>query len=147
VVESQPSKLLVAGSIPVSRSMDLGMQSFRGQQVIFQKAAIKIEKAEEFAWLQKAVEQAFLPDKAEGFLKQLNRKGIRVRDFDAVLAQRLLEGVAGDSGRGDTSLDARQLYESLPVSDQAQMRELYLSKLEGVDIALRHKFKKLYQYY
>ena len=25
--------------------------------------------------------------------------------------------------------------------------ELYLSKLEGVDIALRHKFKKLYQYY
>jgi hypothetical protein len=24
---------------------------------------------------------------------------------------------------------------------------LYLSKLEGVDVALRHKFKKLYQYY
>jgi hypothetical protein len=27
------------------------------------------------------------------------------------------------------------------------MRELYLSKLEGLDTALRHKFKKLYQYY
>ena len=110
--------------------------------VVFQKAAIKIEKAEEFARLQKAVEQAFLPEKAQGFLKQLDRKGIRVRDFDAVLAQRLLEVVAGDSG-----LDARQLYQSLPVSDQAQMREFYLSKLEGVDIALRHTFKKLYQYY
>jgi hypothetical protein len=110
--------------------------------VIFQKAAIKVEKAEEFARLQKAVEQAFLPEKAEGFLKQLDRKGIRVRDFEAVLAQRLLEGAAGDAG-----LNARQLYESLPVSDQAQMRELYLSKLEGVDVALRHKFKKLYQYY
>ena len=110
--------------------------------MIFQKAAIKVEKAEEFARLQKAVEQAFLPEKAEGFLKQLDRKGIRVRDFEAVLAQRLLEGVAGDAG-----LNARQLYESLPVSDQAQMRELYLSKLEGVDVALRHKFKKLYQYY
>jgi hypothetical protein len=110
--------------------------------VSFEQAAIKVEKAQEFARLQKAVEQAFLPEKAEGFLKQLDRKGIRVRNFDAVLAQRLLEGVVGEAG-----LDARQLYESLPVSDQAQMREFYLSKLESVDVALRHKFKKLYQYY
>ncbi len=110
--------------------------------VIFQKAAIKIEKVEEYAKLQNAVEQAFLPEKAEGFLKQLDRKGIRVRDLDAVLAQRLLEGVVGEAG-----LNAQQLYQSLPESDQAQMREFYLSKLEGVDIALRHKFKKLYQYY
>jgi len=39
------------------------------------------------------------------------------------------------------------LYQALPLSDQAQMREFYLSQLETVDIALRHKFKKLYQYY
>ena len=110
--------------------------------VIFQKAAIKIEKPEEFAKLQKAVEQAFLPERAGQFLKQLDRKGIRVRDFDGVLAQRLLETVVGEEG-----LDGRKLYEALPVSDQAQMREFYLSKLEGVDVALRHKFKKLYQYY
>jgi hypothetical protein len=110
--------------------------------VIFQKAAIKIEKPEEFAKLQKAVEQAFLPERAEQFLKQLDRKGIRVRDFDGVLAQRLLEAVVGEA-----ELDGRKLYEALPVSDQAQMREFYLSKLEGVDVALRHKFKKLYQYY
>ena len=108
----------------------------------FQQAAIKVEKAQEFARLRAAVEQAFLPERAGKFLKQLDRKGIRVRDFDAVLAQRLLEGVVGEAG-----LNAKQLYESLPVSDQAQMREFYLSKLEGVDVALRHKFKKLYQYY
>jgi hypothetical protein len=107
----------------------------------FERAPIKIEKEQEFARLQAAVEQAFLPDKAERFLKQLNRKGIRVRDFDGVLAQRVLEGFA------EAELDTRKLYESLPVSDQAQMREFYLSKLETVDIALRHKFKKLYQYY
>ena len=89
-----------------------------------------------------AIEQAFLPAKVEQFLKQLDRKGIRVRDFDAVLAQRLLESVVGEAG-----LEAKQSYESLPVSDQAQMREFYLSKLETVDQALRHKFKKLYQYY
>jgi hypothetical protein len=110
--------------------------------VSFEQAAIKVEKAKEFSRLQAAIEQAFLPEKAEGFLKQLDRKGIRVRDFDAVLAQRILEGIVKEA-----ELNARHLYESLPVSDQAQMREFYLSKLEGVDVALRHKFKKLYQYY
>ena len=109
--------------------------------VAFEQAAIKVEKAQEFARLQAAVEQEFLPEKVERFLKQLDRKGIRVRDFDAVLTQRVLEGL------GEAGLNARQLYESLPVSDRAQMREFYLSKLEGVAIALRHKFKKLYQYY
>ena len=109
--------------------------------VSFQQAAIKVEKAQEFARLQAAVEQAFLPEKAEDFLKRLDRKGIRVRDFDAVLAQRVLESV------GDSGLNARQLYESLPVSDQAQMREFYLSKLEQVEEPLRHKFRKIFQYY
>jgi hypothetical protein len=110
--------------------------------VTFERVPIKVEKEQEFARLKGAVEQAFLPERAERFLKQLDRKGIRVRKFDAVLAQRLLENVVSEAG-----FDAKQLYESLPVSDQAQMREFYLSKLEGVDIALRHKFKKLYQYY
>jgi len=109
--------------------------------VNFEQAAIKIEKAEEFARLQAAVEQAFLPERAESFLKQLDRKGIRVRDFDTILAQQVLEAV------GESELNARQLYESLPVSDQGQMREFYLSKLETVDQVLRQKFKKLYQYY
>jgi hypothetical protein len=105
----------------------------------FEQAAIKVEKVQEFARLQAAVEQAFLPDKVDRFLKQMNRKGIRIRDFDAVLAQRVLDG--------ETALNSQQLYQSLTLSDQAQMRELYLSKLEGIDNALRHKFKKLYQYY
>ncbi len=112
-----------------------------GMTVAFEQAAIKVEKAQEFARLQAAIEQAFLPEKAAQFLKQLDGKGIRVRDFDAVLAKRVLEGF------GEKGLDAQQLYQALTLSDQAQMREFYLSKLEGVDVALRHKFKKLYQYY
>ena len=108
----------------------------------FEQAAIKVEKAHEFARLQAAVEQAFLPERVERFLKQMDRKGIRIRAFEAVLAEGLLEAVVGEPG-----LKAQPLYEALPVSDQAQMREFYLSKLEGVAVALRHKFKKLYQYY
>jgi hypothetical protein len=107
----------------------------------FEQATIKVKKAEEFAGLQAAVEQAFFPGKVERFLKQLDSKGIRVRDFDAVLAQKVLEGFA------EAGLNAKQIYESLPVSDQALMREFYLSKLETVEQSLRHKFKKLYQYY
>jgi|SRR5579871_1664962 len=107
----------------------------------FEQATIKIENAQEFARLQAALEQAFLPEHTERFLKQMDRKGIRIRNFDGVLAERVLEGFA------EAGLNAQQLYQSLPLSDQGQMREFYLSKLEGVDIALRHKFKKLYQYY
>ncbi|MGA8432854.1 MAG: hypothetical protein WB729_23735 [Candidatus Sulfotelmatobacter sp.] len=108
----------------------------------FEQATIKIEKTHEFAELRTAVEQVFQAAKVERFLKQLDRKGIRIRDFDAVLATKVLEDAAGASG-----LNAAQLYAALTLSDQAQMREFYLSQLEAVDQALRHKFKKLYQYY
>jgi pyruvate/oxaloacetate carboxyltransferase len=111
----------------------------------FEQAAIKVEKPQEFAKLQAAVEQAFLPEVVERFLKQLDRKGIRVREFDSVLSARALENAVSAASR--TDLSAWQLYQALPLSDQAQMREFYLSKLETVDQSLRHKFKKLYQYY
>ena len=107
----------------------------------FEQTAIKVQKEAEFARLQAAVEQVFLAEKVERFLKQLDRKGIRIRDFDVVLEQRVLESSA------EAGLNARQLYSSLTLSDQAQMREFYLSKLEGVEQSLRHRFKKLYQYY
>jgi hypothetical protein len=105
----------------------------------FEQATIKIEKAQEFAELRTAIEQAFQPAKVERFLKLLDRKGIRIRDFDAILEAKALDGAAGFS--------ASKLYQPLTLSDQAQMREFYLSQLENVDQALRHRFKKLYQYY
>ena len=139
MVESQPSKLLVAGSIPVSRSR---IWKCLEMTVTFEQAAIKIEKVEEFGQLQRAVEDAFSPEKVKRFLKGLQRARIRIRDFDSVVVTMALEAA---TGRAD--FRARKLYGSLTLSDQAQMREFYLSKLEGVDVALRHKFKKLYQYY
>jgi hypothetical protein len=107
----------------------------------FEQAAIKVQKEQEYSGLQAAVEQAFRAQNVARFLKQLDRKGIRIRDFDAVLAKRVLEGFAA------AGLNAQRLYELLALSDQALIREFYLSKLEAVDIALRHKFKRLYQYY
>ena len=106
----------------------------------FEQATIKVEKQQEFTALQTAVEQAFQAPFAEKFLNQMDRRGVRVRDFDSVLAKKILESVGA-------KVDAAQLYQTLTLSDQAQMREFYLSKLETVGQALRHKFKKLYQYY
>jgi hypothetical protein len=108
----------------------------------FEQAAIKVEKVEEFGQLQRAVEDVFSSEKVKSFLKRLHRGKIRVRDFDAVLVTKTLEATTGR-----TDFSARRLYNALPLSDQAQMREFYLSKLETVETALRHKFKKLYQYY
>jgi len=107
----------------------------------YEQAAIKVEKEEEFARLRAAIEQAFLPEKVESFLKRMDRKGIRIRDLDGVLKNRVLEQFS------EAGLNARELYDALPVSDRAQVREFYLSRLEAVEVALRHKFKKLYQYY
>ena len=108
----------------------------------FEQAVIKVEKVEEFAQLQRAVEEAFSPEKVKRFLKSLHRGKIRIRDFDAILVTKTLEAMTGQA-----DLSARRLYGALTLSDQAQMREFYLSKLELVDMALRHKFKELFQYY
>ena len=75
-------------------------------------------------------------------MKELESRKIRVRDLDAVFAADVIDRAAGDKAG-----TARSLYSVLPVSDQAQMREFYLSKIEEVDPALRAKFHKLYQYY
>jgi len=108
----------------------------------FEQAAIKIERVEEFGQLQRAIQEALSQEKAKGFLKRLRRGSIRVRDFESVLVTKTLEAA---TGRAD--LSARQLYRTLALSDQAQIREFYLSKIEEVDPVLRAKFSKLYQYY
>ena len=107
--------------------------------VAFEQAAIKVEKAEEFSQLHGAIEQAFRPAEVERFLKQMDRKGVRIRDIEGVISRRMLDG--------GTVENSGQLYQALTLSDQALLREFYLSKIEEVETALRHRFKKLYQYY
>jgi hypothetical protein len=108
----------------------------------FEQAAIKIDKAEEFGQLQRAVEAALSPEKVEAFMKRLRRGRIRIRDFDAILATEALEATTGR-----TDFSARELYGSLTVSDRAQMKEFYLFKVEEVGPELRARFHNLYQYY
>jgi hypothetical protein len=107
--------------------------------VAFEQAAIKVEKTEEFSKLQGAIAQAFAPVAVEKFLKQMERKGVRIRDLEGVIARRMLDGA--------TVENSEQLYQALTLSDQGLLREFYLSKIEEVDTGLRYRFKGLYQYY
>ena len=109
----------------------------------FQRAEIKVESEKEFDELKAAIDRAFGADKVEKFLQHIQSSGIRVRDFESVLSKGILER----SGDKKSIANYQGLYGALPLSDQSQMREFYLSKLEELDPALRTRFKKLYQYY
>jgi hypothetical protein len=111
----------------------------------FEKALIKVEREKEFGELKSAITRIFAPRNMEKFLKRLQSDGIRVRDWDAVLEKRELD--REDEVLKKSGTTAEKLYQALTVSDQAQMREFYLSQLEHVDPELRTKFRKLYQYY
>jgi len=111
--------------------------------VAFEQATIKVEKEKEFAELKAAITRAFAPESVEKYLKRVASAGLRIRDFDSVLAKRVLEQVAV-FGKGQS---AKDLYAALTLTDQAQMKEFYLSKIEEVGPELRAKFQKLYQYY
>jgi hypothetical protein len=109
----------------------------------FEQALIKVEKEKEFEELKSAITRAFAPENAGKYLKRVASAGLRIRDFDLLLAKGVLEQVegvlAGKSAKG--------LYAELALSDQAQIKEFYLSKVEEVDRVLRARFHKLYQYY
>jgi hypothetical protein len=109
----------------------------------FQQAAIKVEREQEFGALRDALNGVFAAERVGQFLKRLNSKGIRIRDFELVVASGVLEQVEEYLAKSG----ARKLYEALPTSDQGQLREFYLSKIEEVDPALRAKYQKLYRYY
>ncbi|HEX8817473.1 MAG TPA: hypothetical protein VF753_18405 [Terriglobales bacterium] len=109
----------------------------------FEQAVIRIEKEQEFQDLKGAVDRALSSDKAEQFLKRLESGSIRIRDFDAVVVKGVLDRVGAVAG-GKKTID---LYNALTVSDRAQLREFYLSRIEEIDAKLRARFQKIYRYY
>jgi hypothetical protein len=66
----------------------------------------------------------------------VRRAGARIRDLEVILARGVFERVDDTLAK----LEAQKLYQALTVSDQAQMREFYLSKVEEVDSALQQSF-------
>jgi len=114
-------------------------------RIPFQQAGIRIEKLEDFEQLRSAIVRVFSTRHVGSFLRLLQRKGAPIRDFDRVMREKLLENIDGELAKGGKS--AGQLYGALSISDQAQIRELYLTALEDVEQPLRQRYNKLYRYY
>ena len=111
----------------------------------FEQATIKIEKEQEFEELRSSIARIFSPEKVEKFLKKVQGAGIRIRHVEPILEKGLIEQV--DEVLKKSGKTGRSLYQSLPMTDQAQMREFYLSKMEEVSPELRNKYQKVYRYY
>jgi len=102
---------------------------------MFQQGLIPVENPAVYEPVKSAIEAAFAPPSVRGFLQQVVRAKLRVRDFEQVLEQ----GLLGDA--------AKTGYAQLGGSDRGQIRELYLSLVEQVPQDLRGNFLKVYAYY
>ena len=110
----------------------------------YQQAQIPVQKAEAFEQLRAALERIFSSAALEKLYRRMERKGIAAREFEKIVALGLLENADEKlAGSGNT---ASQIYQSLPVSDQALMREFYLERLEKVEPKVRLKYRKVYGY-
>jgi hypothetical protein len=111
----------------------------------YQQAQIPVTKTEEFEQLKSALERILAPAAVEKFYRKLASRTLYVREFEKIAGSGVLEQLDGTLAKAGKT--ARQLYESLTVSDQALMREFYLERIERVDPAVREKYRKVYQYY
>jgi nucleoside diphosphate kinase len=114
-------------------------------KAIFEQAGIKIEKEQEFQALKQSIERALGTALIGKFFAKLEKKGVRIREFEKVLDLKLIEAVDETLAKSGTT--AKQLYDALAVTDQGQMREFYLTKIEEATPELRQKFHKIYSYY
>jgi hypothetical protein len=111
----------------------------------YEQAQIPVTKVREFEQLRSALERVLAPAAVESFYKKLHGRTMYVREFEKVVGSRVLEEL--DVPLRNSRKSARQLYESLALSDQALMREFYLERIEQVDVRVREKYKKVYRYY
>jgi hypothetical protein len=102
---------------------------------MFEQAVLPVQNEQVFAEVKGALDAVFSPARVEGFLRSVQRSGLRARQFEAVLAHGLL----------GKEVPAR--YGALGDADRGQVRETYLRMVEQVAPELRRKFLKVYAYY
>ncbi len=101
----------------------------------FDQPVLQIGDPQTYGSVRTAIESSFSSGNAPAFLKSIERAGLRVRQFEEVLAKGLLGG------------SVKAEYATLGNADQGQIREFYLASLERIPMDLRDKFFKLYAYY
>ena len=118
----------------------------------FTQATIPIQNAAAFDELKRMVEEV-LQGRPERLLRLLARRRLVVRDFERIAAQSLLEKAQDDRGwlarlaSAPPEGRAAKLYRSLPVTDQAQFREYYLTRVEQIGEDLRSRYREAFWTY
>jgi len=102
---------------------------------MFEQATIPIQDEKTFAEVRQALDNVFAPARVSEFLRNVARAGLRVRQFEGVLASGLLGS------------QAQRSYAALGDADRGQIREQYLRRVEQVAPDVRQKFFRLYASY
>jgi hypothetical protein len=102
---------------------------------MFEQATIPIQDETTFATVKEGLDRAFAPSQVTSFLRSVASAKLRVRQFEAVLANGFL-GAQAQTG-----------YAALGDADRGQIREQYLRKVEHVAPEVRQKFFRLYAGY
>ena len=109
--------------------------------VSFEQPPLAVEDAAGYERSKAFITGALSQANVERFLKSVKSAGFKIRHFEKILNAGLLEKVTG-ARMGE----AATVYQKLPTSDQAQVRELYLVAVEQVATDLRRKHQKVYEY-
>jgi hypothetical protein len=102
---------------------------------LYERPPVAVADEATFRTVKSAIESSFAAHNVEKFLRSLERAGLRIRDFEDVLAA------------GKLGVSTAVEYKKLTDGDQGLIREFYLASLEKVEPALRDKYFKLYAYY
>ena len=102
---------------------------------MFEQAVFPVQNEADYQPLHDRIAAAFSGTRVDLFLATVKSRRLRVRQFERILAA----GLLGEDGS--------RLYQALPVSDQALMREFYLAQVERVPAELRARFSGIYAYY
>ena len=108
----------------------------------FSQAQIAVQNARAFGELRSLIENALTERNLDSFLHTLKRCGYKVREFESVLEDHVLEQVPGAS----VSKPGEELYAELSPADQGMIREFYLTVVEQIPVEWRRKYQKLFQY-
>jgi hypothetical protein len=103
--------------------------------MMFEQAVLPIQDEKTFAEIRQALDETFAAQHVASFLRRVIRTKLRVRQFEAILAN------------GFLGAETPAKYAALSDTDRGQVREQYLRRVEQVEPELRAKFLKAYAYY
>jgi hypothetical protein len=107
----------------------------------FEQATIPVQDEQGFQKLKQMMLSALSKQNVERYLKAVQKSGTDLRAFEAQLQRGVWDSFWGEQGSKPV-----ETYQKLPVSDQGQVREFFLTQIEEVGGDVRRRYQKLFRY-